>query len=228
MRTTTLGLLIIAIGLAVLVFVENREKRELKADLREIHENRTLKAEIVDTYIAKDSTRHEVIKERILRSTETVYVVDSALMDSIARVIKVKDSRITELLTAKATLEGEVKAASVTVDSLKNRTYNFVTPFLRARFAERDSSLRYRYNAKIGIVKYNKREGLFGPRYHYIDLSSNDPNMTINGMEQFTIRQENKVTPWGIGLQAGYYFEPESGTFRPAVGAGISYNILRF
>lgn len=228
MRTSTLGLLILVAGLSVILFTVVREKKDLSFKLTELEENRTLNAQVVDTYLSKDSTRHEVIKERILSSIETVYVIDSTKLDSIARALKIKDRQINDLLTVNASLEGEVRAASVTVDSLKNRTYNFITPYLNAIFAEKDSSLRYKYNAQIGIVKYSKRERFLGPRINYIDLSSNDPNMTINGLQQFTIRQRDKVTPWGIGLQAGYYFDPETGTFRPAIGAGVSYNVVRF
>lgn len=214
--------------MTIFAFHYCRENRQARAENVELRNKRTYTAEVIQDYVAPDSTKHQTIKDNVFISPESVAAIDTGYIDSIAMALNVANDKITELTRVRAALTGRLKASIITMDSLNNRTYTFSGRFLNAILTERDSMLKYKYNAEISIVKYRKRKNLFSPEYSYIDLSSNDPNMKINGLYQFTIKHRDKVTPFGIGLQMGYYFYPEYGVFRPAIGAGVSYNLIRF
>jgi len=194
----------------------------------ELRNKRTYTAEVIQDYVAPDSTKHQVIRENIYASPEAAFAVDTGYVDSIAMALNIANSQITSLLRANANLEGKLQASAVTMDSLNKRVYTFNGDFLKAVLTERDSMLNYKYNAELNIVNYWKRKWVLGQKEYFIDLSARDPNMRINGLSQFTVRQAIPDNNFGIGIQAGYYFDPETGTFRPAIGAGISYNIVRF
>lgn len=174
----------------------------------------------------KDSTIHgtfeqkegEVAKNHITKNYIT-YV-----QDTLAPALNIATEKIDELTRAKLVLEGQLKASKIQRE--KDRVY-YENKYLKIVSNTSDSTIDYKYNAIVDIVKYNERKWLLGPEKTYIDISSPDKNMKINGVEHFKKRIDIKPKKIGFGIQAGYYYIPGINQFYPGFGIGVSYNLIR-
>ncbi|ASK29717.1 hypothetical protein CEY12_06185 [Chryseobacterium sp. T16E-39] len=177
----------------------------------------------------KDSTTHgtfkqeegEVVKNYITKNYMT-YV-----SDTLAPALNIAQEKIDELTRAKFTLEGQLKATRTELDVNKKARVFYENKYLQIVSNVQDSTVDYKYNAVVDVVKYNDKKWLFGKENTYIDISSPDKNMKINGVEHFKKRIDMKPKKWGIGIQAGYYYIPASNQFYPGFGIGVSYNLIR-
>lgn len=151
----------------------------------------------------------------------------SYVSDTLAPALKIKMNQVKELTQVNAKLEDKVKAQQVQIDANKNKTYYYKTKYFEATGTDADSSLRYSYNAEINLLKYDKKKSLLGEKKTYIDISSPDKNMKINGVENFTKDISSSPTKLGIGVQAGYGLNSEM-KVAPYIGLGVSYNLIRF
>lgn len=132
-----------------------------------------------------------------------------------------------ELTQVKAKLEDKIKAQQIELDANKNKTYYYKTKYFEATANESDSTLRYSYNAELNLTKYDKKESLFSGKKTYIDISSPDKNMKINGVENFIKDISSPPTKFGVGVQAGYGLGADL-KIQPYIGFGVSYNLIRF
>lgn len=173
-----------------------------------------------------DSTLHgkfeekegELIQNHITKNYNT-YV-----QDTLAPALNIATEKIEELTRAKFILEGQLKASKEQRE--KDRMY-YENKYMQIVSNTADSTINYKYNAIVDIVKYNERKWLLGPEKTYIDISSPDKNMKINGVEHFKKRIDIKPKKIGFGIQAGYYYVPGTNQFYPGFGVGISYNLIR-
>ncbi|MEJ5105490.1 DUF6808 domain-containing protein [Chryseobacterium sp. MYb328] len=173
-----------------------------------------------------DSTLHgkfkenegEIIQNHITRNYNT-YV-----QDTLAPALNIATEKINELTRAKFILEGQLKASKDQRE--KDRMY-YENKYMQIVTNTKDSTLDYKYNAIVDVVKYSERKWLFGKDHSYIDISSPDKNMKINGVEHFKKRIDVKPKRIGFGVQAGYYYIPGVNQFHPGFGIGISYNLIR-
>jgi len=176
-----------------------------------------------------DSTSHgtfqqkegEVVKNYITKNYMT-YV-----QDTLAPALNIAAEKIDELTRAKFTLEGQLKATKTELDANKKARIFYQNKYLQIVSNVADSTLDYKYNAVVDVVKYSERKWLFGKENTYIDISSPDKNMKINGVEHFKKRIDVKPKRLGIGIQTGYYYVPAMNQFYPGFGIGISYNLIR-
>lgn len=174
----------------------------------------------------KDSTTHgkfvekegEIIQNNITKNYMT-YV-----SDTLAPALNIAQEKIDELTRAKFTLEGQLKASKIQRE--KDRIY-YQNKYLQIVSNTADSTIDYKYDAVVDVVKYSDRKWLFGKENTYIDISSPDKNMKINGVEHFKKRIDVKPKRFGLGIQAGYYYVPASNQFYPGFGVGVSYNFIR-
>ncbi|AZA49745.1 hypothetical protein EG346_16850 [Chryseobacterium carnipullorum] len=181
----------------------------------------------LNTYVnPKDSTTHgkfeqkegEVVKNYITKNYMT-YV-----SDTLAPALNIAKEKIDELTRAKFTLEGQLKASKIQRE--KDRVY-YENKYLQIVSNVQDSTVDYKYNAIVDVVKYQDRKWLLGKENTYIDISSPDKNMKINGVEHFKKRIDVKPKRFGLGIQAGYYYVPAANQFYPGFGVGLSYNLIR-
>ncbi|MEN5308736.1 hypothetical protein ABE425_14565 [Chryseobacterium cucumeris] len=173
-----------------------------------------------------DSTLHgkfeenqgELIQNHITKNYNT-YV-----QDTLAPALNIATEKIDELTRAKFILEGQLKASKEQRE--KDRIY-YENKYMQIVSNTADSTINYKYNAIVDVVKYNEKKWLLGPEKTYIDISSPDKNMKINGVEHFKKRIDIKPKKIGFGLQAGYYYIPGTNQFYPGFGVGVSYNLIR-
>lgn len=176
-----------------------------------------------------DSTLHgrfeenqgELIQNHITKQYVT-YV-----QDTLAPALNIATEKIDELTRAKFDLEGKVKAYKIELDANKKEKAYYQNKYLQIATNSSDSTLEYKYNAIIDIVKYKERKWLLGKERSYIDISSPDKNLKINGVEHFKKSIDVKPKRIGFGVQAGYYYIPGTNQFYPGFGIGISYNLIR-
>ena len=151
----------------------------------------------------------------------------SYVSDTLAPALKIKMNEVKELTQVRAKLEDKVKAQQVEIDINKNKVYHYKTKYFEATATDADSSLKYAYNAEINLLKYDKKESLLKGKKTYIDISSPDKNLKINGVENFTKDISSPPTKFGLGVQAGYGLNSEM-KIAPYIGIGVSYNLIRF
>ncbi|NML70021.1 hypothetical protein HHL23_09430 [Chryseobacterium sp. RP-3-3] len=184
----------------------------------------------LNTYVnPKDSTTHgnfeqkegEVVKNYITKNYMT-YV-----SDTLAPALNIAQEKIDELTRAKFTLEGQLKATKTELDVNKKARVFYENKYMQIVSNTADSTVEYKYNAIVDVVKYQDRKWLLGKENTYIDISSPDKNMKINGVEHFKKRIDVKPKRFGIGIQAGYYYVPAANQFYPGFGVGLSYNLIR-
>ena len=142
----------------------------------------------------------------------------------MAPALNIATEKIDELTRAKFLLEGQLKASKVQRE--KDRIY-YENKYLKIVSNTKDSTLDYKYDAIVDIVKYSQRKWILGKEDTYIDISSPDKNMKINGVENFKKRIDVKPKKLGFGIQAGYYYIPGTNQFYPGFGIGVSYNLIR-
>lgn len=174
----------------------------------------------------KDSTTHGTFKEKegeVIENHITKNYI-TYVQDTLAPALNIASEKIDELTRAKFLLEGQLKASKVQRE--KDRIY-YENKYLKIVSNTKDSTLDYKYDAIVDIVKYSERKWLLGKEDTYIDISSPDKNMKINGVENFKKRIDVKPKKLGFGIQAGYYYIPGTNQFYPGFGIGVSYNLIR-
>ncbi|KPE50135.1 DUF6808 domain-containing protein [Chryseobacterium indologenes] len=173
-----------------------------------------------------DSTLHGTFKQK---EGEVVnnYITKKYMtyvQDTLAPALNIATEKIDELTRANFILEGQLKASKEQRE--KDRIF-YENKYMQIVSNTADSTLIYKYNAVVDIVKYNERKWLLGKENTYIDISSPDKNMKINGVEHFKKRIEVRPKRFGFGVQAGYYYVPAANQFYPGFGLGVSYNLIR-
>ena len=178
----------------------------------------------------KDSTSHgtfkpvegELVKNYITKN----YM--SYVSDTLAPALNIAQEKIDELTRANFNLDGQLKATKTELDVNKKARVFYESKYMQIVSNVQDSTIDYSYNAVVDVVKFKDKKWLLGKENTYIDISSPDKNMKINGVEHFKKKIEIKPKKLGFGLQAGYYYAPSTNKFYPALGVGISYNLIRF
>ncbi len=173
-----------------------------------------------------DSTLHGKFEEKEgeLIQNHVTKNYNTYVQDTLAPALNIATEKIDELTRAKFILEGQLKASKDQRE--KDRIY-YENKYMQIVSNTDDSTVNYKYNAIVDVVKYNERKWILGSEKTYIDISSPDKNMKINGVEHFKKRIEVKPKKIGFGIQAGYYYVPGTNQFYPGFGLGISYNLIR-
>lgn len=188
--------------------------------------------EPVSKFTTSDGVTHNTYKARETYKGDIKQgnSISPEYVDSLARALQISNTDFKEVVIINAALEGKLKAFKIAVDSLKQRTWYFQQKYLTAEFSEKDSVLDYKYNAEIGYAKYDLKSGFLnlGPKKKQIDIFSKDPDMTINGVKQLSINDDVRRKPFGISIQAGYFWNPATGLLEKGLGFGVSYSLIRF
>lgn len=184
----------------------------------------------IEKWIDKDSVSHvkfEPNKGHIIDNKVSQHYM-SYVRDTLAPALKIANEKISELTRINANLSGELKVKKYQLDDQNFKRAYYENKYLSIVTDEKDSTVKYSYNAKLDIVNYSEKKGLFGKRKDYVDISSPDKNFKINGVEHF--KKEILIAPnkFGVGVQVGYHYNPHTNSFSPSIGLGLSYNFIRF
>jgi hypothetical protein len=151
-------------------------------------------------------------------------VVDSLRLDNLD-----KDKKLQQASYLNATLHAEKLRAVKQIDSLKGTRYTYSDDFASVGFTPDSLGGKFDLDYKIKLIRhdYIKRKNIFSPYINYTDILSPDKRITINGLQSLSIASPARGR-FGVGLQGGYYFDPITRQFKPAVGVGITYNLIQF
>lgn len=152
------------------------------------------------------------------------------VLDTLAPALKIATNKIAELQQVKATLEGKLKAEKINTTIAKVNEIYFKDKYFQAVTRTDtlgNSTLDYKYNAQIDVLTERKSRFL-RKDLETVYITSPDPNFKINGVEHFKKEIYTRPKNFGIGLQAGYYYIPSSRQLIPAIGLGVSYNLIKF
>lgn len=207
---------------------QNKKIKEQKFIISMLNTLPEQRSQIVERFTTKDSIKHAVIKEQIIKTNaEKKVVAGSSYIDSVTRALKISVNRINELTKINAQLTAAIKLS----DALQvpgaaiaaSKVYK--DKFLNIVYFPESDSVYLSYAVNLNAVKYSKRKWFLGKKNNYIDFFSEDKRVTIANVSRF---QEAIKTPGRFGLSffAGYGLH--SGKFQPTFGAGISYNVIRF
>lgn len=151
-------------------------------------------------------------------------VFDSLRLDNIA-----KGARLQQASAIIAKLEAKDLRATRVIDSMQRESFVYSDDFAKAVFTPDSLGGKFDIAWRLKLIKqdYKKRNNFLSPYTYYTDILSPDPRITIGDLQALTI-ESHKPTKWGIGLQGGYYYDPAQRRFLPAIGLGLSYNLIRF
>ena len=151
-------------------------------------------------------------------------VYDSLRLDNLDKTKKLQQASLLN-----ATLVARDLKATKKIDSLQRLYYVYNDDFATAMFTPDSTGGKFDINYRISLVRqdYKKRKNFLSPYVNYTEILSPDPRITINGLQSLTFAAERSAK-WGIGIQGGYYYDPHQQKLMPALGFGISYNLIRF
>lgn len=228
----TILLIILLIGVSIFAGIlyrrGNHSQEQQKANPATFEQpNEKLK-----DFVSKDSVKHALFtaREAYKEDLKNGNGISPTYVDSLARALDKSKTDFTEVAIINATVEGRIKALIVLTDSLRQRTFYFKQKYLAAEFSEKDSILKYKYDAQIGYAKFEEKSGFLGlgAKKKQIDIFSKDPDMTINSVKQLSIKESVRRKPFGFGIMAGYFWNPSSGKVEKGFGVGVSYSLVRF
>lgn len=157
--------------------------------------------------------------------------------DTLAPALKIASDKITELTRVNATLEGKLIATNKAVKRLPDNTEKEVT-YWRDKYFEAmviHDTLKYKYNAVLDIVAYEQGSPWFGQRKKFVDISSPDTNLRVQGVERYKKQIDFDKYMWLFGAETGVYIAPNysmyngglrlkynpQGIFSPQISTGI-------
>ena len=225
-------LAIILIGVSI--YFNYRQFMTGRADAERMEamvKNDGKKSAIIERYIApSDSTNHAKVIPAVAKNADQLEIlaknaISPTYVDSLKQALNIKDGQLQELTRIKGTVSGSVKTTAI-ADSLGNKTFAYNGKWLNFSLNTADSVAKYRYRPELTIAKVKKGNWLTGKRT-YSDISFVDPNAIIDDVGYFTLAGEAPKR-FGLGIQAGYYYDPIKRQFLPAIGLGISYNLVNF
>lgn len=151
-------------------------------------------------------------------------VLDSLRLDNLDKKAKLQQA---SAIIGK--LEAKNLRAKRFIDSLNQITFIYQDDFASAKFSPDSTGGTFDIAWRLKLIRhdYKKRSSFLAPYTYYTDILSPDPRITIDEIQSLTI-ESHKPTRWGIGLHGGYYYDPQQRKLMPAIGIGLSYNLIRF
>lgn len=181
------------------------------------------KAQIVTQYV-RDSVQHTVFKEVYVQdnATEKRLAITKSYADSLEQALRISIDRMTQVSKINSRLTAQLK-----LQTEEEEKY-YKDKWLSLSYNPRSDSLQLTYDVNLNMVRYSDRRWLLAPKRHYIDIFSDDPRVSIQGLKTFQIA-EKPPARWSFGLHGGYGLTlNDPFRFAPYIGAGISYNLIHF
>ncbi len=201
-------------------------------------------APVADTYTDDAGADHTVfdatMTAEVDRRTRVAAGVTAAKIEQAAEAVGAKPKEIDGVWEARAhAAEERVRFQEHTIDSMGRATRSYKGPYISITArdgAPGDSTdygtFDYKYNLRLTTVPYSRRDrfmGLrIGARRNYIDVSSPDTNVTIDGLDYLTLEQRQPAFGLRLQVLATYGVNPaDSGLWqsgRLGFGAGFRFD----
>lgn len=152
------------------------------------------------------------------------------IVDTVASTLNINNKQVEAITIINTSLTAENLVLKKSIDSLKRVYYTYNDNFLAVKFKPADTidtlpTFDYKYNAKLNYVEYWKKKfPIIGAKRSYIDIWSDDPRTTINGIDRLKIEQ--RQPQFGLRLQLRSIYSITSQKL--FVGPGVSFDIKRY
>ncbi len=151
--------------------------------------------------------------------------------DTSAMALRVQRDQILYWQQLAIQSRGDNLKAVQLIDSLKRKVLYYKDPYIRIAYHPGNDStdngtFDYRNNEHLTITQYVKRNWLLGANHHYIDIMSDNPNTSIDGVRALTITPDQSSFGFKGQLRAAYDFA--SGRVIPSAGIVISLGKFDF
>lgn len=233
------GLLIIIICLLLFVIKSCNDKKQIS---KSFDTTLSLKDQEVKQYKDDNGKLHSTIQENT-GDFNTMKIVYKKQLDSISKALKIKDDKIKEvtqeLFVAENTGFGQLDTDTIyshdTINKLKIDTLEFRGLKVDDKYLDFTADIykngkfewKYKYNDTLTTVKHTENYGFLNLRTRtLVDVSMANKNSTVTGIKQFKIEDKSKIDKISIGPYIGIMYDGSS--FKPNVGFGIQYSILKF
>jgi len=190
-------------------------------------------ATIISRKIDKFGLSHVTIAEgeNILpRELINDVAVSPGILDTTAMALDILKKQVQSITIINSTLEAKNLRAEKHLDSLKREIYTYNDKYVSLKFKvadtlNKDATFDFKYNAKLNYVQYWKKKfPIIGAKRSYIDVWSDDPRTTINGVDRLKI--EEKVPQFGLRVQMRSIYSLTSQKL--FVGPGLSFDFKRY
>ena len=175
-------------------------------------------------------------------TTQKVQAIGAGYIDTVTRALQVAVKQLDEASRIVATLEAKnlkLEAAAAVAGQAPGKP-SYSDKWLNLTYNPDSNSVDLSYNVTLNSTRYWKRSWLLGNRRYYTDIFSEDPRVRINSVQAFTV-PEPRPKRFGLGLQVGGgylvqtanpftnpFVNPIVGPPNLYIGAGLSYNLIRF
>jgi uncharacterized protein (UPF0333 family) len=191
-------------------------------------------ATIIARKVDQEGLSHVTIKEAehiMPINKNDLIAISPGIRDTTAKAIArvgILEKQVESLTIINSTLLAENLKAKELINENGIKTYAYKDKFVDLTYTPSNGidtldkgSFDFRYNADLNITQYWKREWFLGAKHSYIDIYSNDPRTTVNGVKR--LKFEQRAPNFGLRIQAAANFNPSTGSigFGPAARIDI-------
>lgn len=184
---------------------------------------------IVEKY-TRDSITHTVFNEKIINNStsEKIAALDRSYADSLQKALKISIDKIDQVTKVNGKLEAQLALISKQNDK-GQIVKSHKDKYLDLVYYPDTDSVKLAYDINLNEARYSQRKWLLGAKQNFINVYSDDPRVTINGLKSFRLK-EKPPNRFGIGLSAGYGLAKDGTTIKasPYFGIGLNYNLIEF
>lgn len=186
----------------------------------------------VNKTIDEKGFEHAVISE-VENTIGDITMVSESLrreIDSVTRLLNIKDRQLRHLLVYNTTLKDSLLTATKVGDTMvysdKWTRLEYISDSLGNA-----GHFNFQYDAQVNYSEYWRMENIFKAKQHYIDFWISDPRVRINGVERIKIATQqrsdvfelNAITLYDRGLYMGFDSRLNIGRF--SIGGAYVYSL---
>ncbi|MXV16818.1 hypothetical protein [Hufsiella ginkgonis] len=231
---TVIACLLLAVGAIIYAFHEKSLRDQQEEAL--LAQKKTVQAEatIIARKVDKEGLEHVTIAaaENIISASHaSTTAVSVGILDTTAMAIGILKKQIENLTLINTTLKADNLRAKMELDEKKRPVYSYSDKYLDLAYrpgnptdsADR-GSFDFKYNADLNITQYWKRRWFLGAKKSFIDIYSNDPRTTVNGVKRLSVVQNEPR--FGLRVQGVTGYNLTTGA--TSAGPGIQFDFKRF
>jgi hypothetical protein len=147
-------------------------------------------------------------------------------IDSLAKLLKVKPKTIDRYLAIGTETTGELTSNNTAADYADyskpcEDSLTWQDDFTKIEASKEDGKWKMKYKVKdsLNFIAYWKGRKLMLNGFSY------NPNTIITGLNEIQVPGQ-KQKRWGLGINVSCIYQ--GGKFKPSIGAGLQYNLIRF
>lgn len=220
MKGLIIGLLTALIILvSCYAYKQNGEARKLRNDRETIEKLVYAEARIITRYVDKHGMNQALAVVAKEVASEEINAVTDNTSDSDALSIYLLKRQVNDLIKISTGVRAENLASAFKIDSLSRRVYFYQDRYLKLSYRPPMDTIDkgtfdFNYDADLTVNQYQKRNGFLGAKKNFIDIYSNDPRTTVNGVKRLSIERASYPK---FRLQSSFVYNIDFKTLSPGI-----------